>query len=99
MADESVRLDDGLEGRVAVHRAIILNICTFTDDDPPEIAAQRRMRRDIGAWSDDHVADQPGGRMDEGGGMDNGGYALDAVDLGHGRTDRKSTRLNSSHKS
>src|SRR3546814_5907926 len=41
---------------------------------------------DLGARTDDHVADQHGGRMDEGGGMDNGRYALDAVDLGHGRT-------------
>ena len=72
VAHRDVGADRGLASRVAMDRAVVLDVGTLADPDLPEIAAQARGRRDVTARPDDHVADQDGGLVDIGRGMDDG---------------------------
>ena len=81
VTDMAVFLDDRVGAGKAVHDAAVLQIRAGTDLQPTEVAAQRRSGSDVAARTDDHVADQNGGRMHVRGRIDDRRHAVDGPDL------------------
>ena len=80
MSDMAVLADDGVGAGKAVHDAASWTFAPARTSMPSEVAAQARAWADIAAGPDDHVADQHGARMHEGGRIDDGRDAVDRID-------------------
>ena len=80
MADVPVLADQRVGAGKAVHDAGVLHVGAALEDQPPEVAAQTGARADIAAGADDDVADQHGGRVNEGRGVDHGDDAVNRID-------------------
>jgi len=63
-----------------MHDAGVLQVGAALEDQAAEVAAQAGARPDIAAGADDDVADQHGGRVDEGRRVDHGDDAVNCKD-------------------
>jgi hypothetical protein len=77
--DVAVRLHEHLRAGKAVEHAAVLHVRACLQHDLAEVAAQRSTRTDIAAGADDHVADQDGGGMHVGAGVDDGHQGVDGI--------------------
>ena len=83
VADVAVLRDRAVLAGEGMQRAAVLDVAAGTEHDAAEVAAQRGQGADIGTRPDDHVADQDGGRVDEGRGIDHRDQPVDGEDAGH----------------
>ena len=80
----AVGFDDRVAAGEAVHDAGVLEIAAGLENEAAEIAAQNGLSADVAAWADDDIADEDGGGVHEGGGVDDRDDAFELVDVSHG---------------
>jgi hypothetical protein len=78
----AILLDHYFAVRKRVQHASILHVAARMHHQPPEIAAQHRARPDEATRADDDIADQGGGRMHEGGGINDRNKAFKSKNRG-----------------
>ena len=93
MANVTILLDDDVFAREAMEGAVVLNVGTGVQDQPPDVAAETGARPDKAAGPDDDVADEHRRGMHEGGGIDDGTETFKLV-AGHwGRVSRRGSAV------
>ena len=82
VADMGIFLNDAVFSREAVHHAGVLQVAAPVHLHPTKVSAQNRAGANVAIGADNHIANQNGGWMNKGAGINNGYQVFDGVN-GH----------------